>query len=704
MRSKPLLFEIGTEELPACYLAPYAEQLARLFVEECAQARLAAEGVKTAWTPRRLVLYCEKLAERQPVTEEELKGPPVSVAFQNGVATRAAEAFAAKAGVALEQVERKEYGGKEYLTARVVRGGGKAQELLPGLLAGIVRKLRAPKSMRWDDKPTVFARPIRWLVAVYGARVVPVDVDGLRAGRVTRGHRFLSPGAISIPKADFELLRERLYAAHVIVEAGAREAEIERQLLAHGARAERIDRGLVRLCANLVEWPSVVRGSFPAEMLELPEAVLVTALKKHQRSFCTYNDDGTLAAGFLAVANNDLRDEELIRSGYERVVVARLADARFFWNEDCRKKLAERVEALKHVTFQEKLGSYYDKSERVRSLAEYIAAAAGREELAPVVARAAMLSRADLTTAMVFEFPELQGTMGRIYARAVDGEPEEVCAAIEEMYQPRGAEDALPATAAGAVLSVADKIDSIVGCCAVGLGPTGSADPYALRRQALGVLKIIAQQQWHLVMDDVVRTALMHYNVADRAQTCTQVRQLLQGRLETVLKDEGVRYDVSNAVLAPGWNDVTGVVQTARALMALLATEEMRRACTVVERCHNITREAEATPEGVQPERFTEVRETELWGAWQVVRAQLAAARAAGDVRAAIAALAGEFHDCLHAFFDEVRVNDEDAEVRRNRLALVRAIRAGVCAELADLAQIVFEGEEDARGRLRWSS
>jgi len=701
MRSKPLLFEIGTEELPAFYLAPYAEQLARLFVEECAQARLAAGGVKTAWTPRRLVLYCEKLAERQAVTEEELKGPPVSVAFQNGVATRAAEAFAAKAGVPLEQVERKEYGGKEYLTARVVRGGGKAQELLPGLLARVVRKLRAPKSMRWDDKPTVFARPIRWLVAVYGARVVPVDLDGLRAGRVTRGHRFLSRGAISIPKADFELLRERLYAAHVILEAGAREAEIERQLLAHGARAERIERGLVRLCANLVEWPSVVRGSFPAEMLELPEAVLVTALKKHQRSFCTYHEDGTLAAGFLAVANNDLRDEELIRRGYERVVVARLADARFFWNEDCGKKLAERVEALKNVTFQEKLGSYYDKSVRVRSLAGYIAAAAGREELAPVVARAAMLSRADLTTAMVFEFPELQGTMGRIYARDVDGEPEEVCAAIEEMYQPRGAEDVLPATAAGAVLSVADKIDSIVGCCAAGLGPTGSADPYALRRQALGVLKIIASQQWHLVMDDVVRTALTHYKVADSAQICMQVRQLLHGRLETVLKDEGVRYDVSNAVLAPGWNDVTRVVQTARALMSLLATEEMRRACTVVERCHNITREAEATPEGVRPERFTEAREKELWQTWEVVREQLAGARAAGDVGAAIAALAGEFHDCLHAFFDEVRVNDDDAEVRRNRLALVRAIRAGVCAELADLAEIVFEGEEDGRGRLR---
>lgn len=694
MKSKALLFEIGVEELPAGYLAPYAEQLARLFVEECGEARLAAEGVKTAWTPRRLVLYCEKLAERQPVTEEELKGPPVSVAFQNGVATRAAEAFAAKAGLPLEQLERKDFGGKEYLVARVVRGGGKAQELLPGLLAGIVRKLRAPKSMRWDDKPTVFARPIRWLLAVYGARVVPVDLDGLHAGRVTRGHRFLSPRLISMPKADYELLRERLYAAHVILEAGAREAEIERQLLAHGARAERIDRGLVRLCANLVEWPSVVRGSFPAEMLELPEAVLVTALKKHQRSFCTYNDDGTLAAGFLAVANNDLRDEERIRGGYERVVVARLADARFFWNEDCAKKLATRVEALKKVTFQEKLGSYYDKSVRVRSLAEYLAAAAGREELAPTVARAAMLSRADLTTAMVFEFPELQGTMGRIYARVVDGEPEEVCAAIEEMYQPRGAEDALPATAAGAVLSIADKIDSIVGCCAVGLGPTGSADPYALRRQALGVLKIIVNQQWHLMMDDVVRTALTHYGVVDAAGVCQQVRQLLHGRLETLLKDEGVRYDVINAVLAPGWNDVTRVVQTARALMGMLEAEELRRACTVVERCHNITRDAEATPEGVKPEQFTEAQERALWDAWGGVRQRLAVARAAGNVREAIATLAGDFHDQLHTFFDEVRVNEDDAQIRRNRLALVRAIRAGVCAELADLAQIVFEGEE----------
>lgn len=696
------MFEIGVEELPASYLAPYAEQLARLFEAECEQARLAVEGIKTAWTPRRLVLYCEKVAERQPVTEEEVKGPPVSVAFQGGVATRAAEAFAAKVGLPLEQLERRPVNGKEYLVARVVRGGGKAQELLPGILAGIVRKMRAPKSMRWDDKPTVFARPIRWLVALYGTRVIAVDVDGLRAGRVTRGHRFLSAGKISIPRADYEVYRERLYAAHVIVEAGEREREIERQLLAHGARGDRLDRGLIRLCANLVEWPSVVRGRFPEEMLELPEVVLVTALKKHQRSFCVYDEDGKLAAGFLSVANNDLRDEDRIRSGYERVVVARLADARFFWNEDRSKKLAERVEALRKVVFQEKLGSYYEKSERVRELGAYVAEVVGCKELVEAVRRAAMLARADLTTAMVFEFPELQGTMGRIYARVVDGEPEEVCAAIEEMYQPRWADDALPATVGGAILSVADKMDTIVGCCAVGLGPTGSADPYALRRQALGALKIMVARGWHLALDEVIKKTLAAYGVGDAAAVTQQVRQLFHGRLETLLKDEGVRYDVMNAVMVPGWNDATRVVTTAKALMGLLETEAFRRACTVVERCHNITREAEETPEGVDVGAFCHEWEERLWRAWEGVREELAQAREAGDVRRGIEVLAGEFHDTLHEFFEQVLVMDKDERVRRNRLALVRAIRAGVAEQLADLAHIVFEGEGEGRWGGMW--
>ncbi|MCX7847725.1 MAG: glycine--tRNA ligase subunit beta [bacterium] len=697
MRSKPFLFEIGVEELPASYLAPYAEQLARIFTEECAQARLAVTKMTTAWTPRRLVLYCEKLAERQPVTEDEVKGPPVSIAFHNGIPSRAAEAFAAKVGQTLDQLERRVIAGKEYLVARVMRGGAKALDLLPSLLVRVIRKLRAPKTMRWDDKPTVFARPIRWLVALYGARVVPLDLDGLHAGRLTRGHRFLSPGVISLRKADYDALRDRLYRAHVILEAEEREREIERQLVAHGARPDRIDRTLVRLCANLVEWPSVVRGQFPQEMLELPEVVLVTALKKHQHSFCLYDDTGNLCAGFLAVANNDLRDEELIRSGYERVVVARLADARFFWNEDRAKKLADRVDALKKVVFQEKLGTYYEKSHRVRCLAEYLATLIGRDDLKPVVSRAATLARADLTTAMVFEFPELQGTMGRIYARVVDGEPEEVSAAIEEMYQPRGAEDALPSTVAGAVLSVADKIDTLVGCCAVGLGPTGSADPYALRRQALGLLRIIVAQGWHFSLADLISTALKGYHAPQPDSVAQQVQQLLHGRMETLLRDEGVRYDVINAVIAPGWNDASRVVATARALMKLLPTPEFQRACTVVERCHNITRDAEETPEDVRPELFTHEQENILWTHWHTVHSELQRARAAGDIPAAVALLAGEFHNTLHTFFDQVLVMEEDARLRRNRLALVRAIRTGVCQELADLARIVFEGEENAR-------
>jgi glycyl-tRNA synthetase beta chain len=698
--TNPFLFEVGVEEMPAGYLAPYAEQLAALFADEMKKANIAVKGITTLSTPRRLVLHCARVAEQQPVIEEEVKGPPCDVAFANGQPTRAATAFAEKAGVTLDVLERRAVGGKEYLFANVTRGGARTIELLPGIMAGLVRRLKAPKTMRWADAPTVFARPIRWLVAVLGTELVPVELDGLRAGLQTRGHRFLATRPVRVTSASLASLTKKLHKAYVVLDVREREQQILQQLAAHGAQDEKIDRGLVRVCANLVEWPSVVRGAFDPALLELPEPVLITALKKHQKSFCVYDEQGALAAGFLSVANNDLADEPRIRAGYERVITARLADAKFFWDEDRQTTLTARVERLRAVVFQEKLGTYFDKTQRVAALARALAALCGRDTLAAAAARAAWLSRADLTTAMVYEFPELQGVMGRIYARVVDGEPAEVAGAIEEMYQPRGADDALPASGAGALVSVADKLDTIVGCCAVGLGPTGSADPYAVRRQALGVVRILVAHDLRLSLGAAVGAALAQYPAADAAGVHAHVLQVLRGRFETVLKDAGVRYDISAAVLAsPAWEAVTQTYHKAQALMTLLPAEEFRQACTVLERCENITRAAAFTPGAVDPAAFVDARETQVWQAWTRTRELLPAALQRDDVRGVVGLLAAEVAAPLHAYFEGVRVNVEDAVTRTNRLRMLRAIRDAIVAQFADLGAVVFDHTSGATAR-----
>ena len=685
------LLEIGTEEIPAAYLKPYAKQLRELFSREFKKLELAHGEIITAFTPRRLAFFCENLAEEQPTKNVELKGPPENIAFNDGAPTKAAEAFAKKCGISVEQLETKDFNGKMYLFANVNQGGGKTVNLLPEIIVSVIRKLKSPKSMRWEDKPTVFARPIRQLLALFGDTVIPADLDGLLADRFSFGHRFISPEKINIESADWNSYKEKLKIAHVILEADEREKMIVQQLIEHGAIKERIDMFLVATCANLVEWPNVVRGSFPKELLELPEVVLENALKKHQKSFLIYDDNGKVANGFLSVANNDLDDEELIRDGYERVILARLDDAKFFWDEDRKVKLSSRINSLKNVVFQNKLGSYFDKSERIAALSRSLAIKINSNKIADDLEKAAMLSRADLTTAMVYEFPNLQGIMGNIYARVIDGENENVCAAIEEMYKPRSADDSLPQTLEGALLSIADRIDTLVGCCAVGLGPTGSADPYALRRQSLGMLKTIIKHGFHFSMKELLEEAAAKFNFENSNETIEQVLNIIKGRFETVLKENSVRYDVINAVLATTWDDVATTLEKAEQIMSLIATEDFKKVCTVVERCHNITKNVELSDVNVDEKLFSEVLEKELWSEWQKAKPQVKQSTNFVDCKRQIMSIASSFADKLNTFFDEVRVNVENEKLRMNRLKLVRSIRDEIVNELADLSQIVFE-------------
>ena len=685
------LLEIGTEEIPASYLAPYSRQLKKLFADEFSKLNLNAQDISLAFTPRRITLFCENLAETQPVKNEKLKGPPASVAFKEGSPTKAAEAFAKKTGVAVEKLETKTFDGREYLYAEIESGGAKAVDLLKESIPAIIRKLRSPKSMRWEEKPTVFARPVRWLMALFGEEVIPAGLDGLKADRISYGHRFISPDKIIFDSADREIYKEKLKSAYVILDSAEREQIIINQLLSHGAIEERIDKFLVATCANLVEWPNVIRGIFPDSMLELPESVLENALKKHQKSFLIYNENGSVAAGFLSVTNNDLEDEKLIRSGYERVILARLDDAKFFWDEDRKEKLSSRVEKLKNIVFQDKLGSYFDKTNRICELVDSLANTIDQPQLAKPASRAACLSRADLTTAMVNEFPNLQGIMGKIYARETDSEPENVCNAIEEMYKPRSADDSLPVSLEGALLSIADRIDTLTGCSAVGLAPTGSADPYALRRQSLGMLKTIIKHNLHFSIKKLLEEAAAKFNLENSDKAINLVIQIIQGRFESMLKENGVRYDVINAVISSGWDDITDAADKAVQLTEIVDSPEFQRACTIVERCYNITKSEELLNTEVDENLFSEQLEKELWSEWKIAEKELEKSIEKNDYKTAVNNIAGKFYDKLNVFFDDVRVNAEDDKLKNNRLKLVRSIRDGVVDKLADLAKIVFE-------------
>ena len=685
------LLEIGTEEIPASYLKPYANQLRDLFNREIAKQEIKTGNICVAYTPRRLTLFVNEIDEQQPVKNIDLKGPPADIAFKDGVPTKAAEAFAKKCGIEIDKLETKDFGGREYLFANVTQGGGKVIDILPGIITSIAKKLKSPKSMRWEDKPTVFARPIRWLMAVLGDEIVPVDFDGLKSDRITFGHRFISPEKIIIDSADWKSYKEKLMSAYVVLEVDEREKIIIEQLLAHGAIEKRIDKFLVTTCANLVEWPNVIRGSFPDSMLELPESVLENALKKHQKSFLIYNDDGSVAAGFLSVTNNDLDDEKLIREGYERVILARLDDAKFFWDEDKKQKLSDKVEKLKNVVWQDELGSYFDKTNRICELVDGIAKKIGKQNLAAQASRAAYLSRADLTTAMVCEFPNLQGIMGKTYAAVVDDEPENVCTAIEEMYKPRSADDSLPKSIEGALVSIADRIDTLAGCCSVGLGPTGSADPYALRRQSLGMLKTIISHNLHFSIKKLLEDAVAKLKVDNSDKVVNMVVQIIQGRFETLLKENNVRYDVINAVISSGWDDVSSTTDKTAQLMEIVDLEEFKKACTIVERCHNITKNADLSDTEVDEQLFSEKPENDLWAEWKIAKKDLERSVEVNDYKSAVKNITGKFYDKLNSFFDNVRVNAENEELKTNRLKLVRSVRDIIVDKLADLSKIVFE-------------
>ncbi|HLT57544.1 MAG TPA: glycine--tRNA ligase subunit beta [Limnochordales bacterium] len=688
--SRDLLLEVGTEEIPARFLdlvLPQLEEAARAQLKEL---RISFAGVKVYGTPRRLALVVEGLPERQADLVREVKGPARAVAFdEHGQPTRAAQGFARSQGVAVEDLQVRETEQGTYVFAVLREAGRPVADVLVEWLPRLVAGLHFPKSMRWGTGDLRFARPIRWLVALLGDEVLPVELEGLQAGRTTRGHRFLAPEPI--PLASPAEYVDRLREAYVLVDpAERRQAVLEqvRQAAAqHGARAIE-DPALVAEVTNLVEYPAAVVGAFDPAYLQLPREVLITPMREHQRYFPLVDDAGRLLPRFVAVSNGPRADMDLVRRGNEKVLAARLADARFFYEEDRRQPLAAYVERLREVVFQEQLGTVHEKMERIRDLTGWLADAVGADETTRRTAvRAAELAKADLVTQMVYEFPELQGVMGREYA-LLSGEGDGVAQAIYEHYLPRHAGDELPASLAGSLVSVADKLDTIVGCFGAGLIPTGSQDPYGLRRQALGVLRIAVGLPGGFDLATALAQAKEGYGARLETETDALVERIMEffrQRLRGLMQEEGLRHDIVEAVLAVGFSDVAGAFQRARALAQFSQSDAFEALITAYQRAANLAQKGDT--DQVEEAALTHPAEQALYAALQEVGDQVEALVAAADYGGALGLLA-TLRPHVDRLFEEVLVMAPEPAVRRNRLALLRRLVA-LCHHVADLGLIV---------------
>ena len=678
---RDLLFEIGTEEIPAHVMPHLLEDLAQLAETMLKEHRLSYEKVRTLGTPRRAALIVTGLAERQEDVNTETRGPSVAIAFDaDGNPTKAGAGFARGQGVDPSALIQRD----GYVYASVHESGAATAELLTSLLPDLVRAIPLPNSMRWGDLDFRFIRPIRWFVALYGTEIVPFTLAGVTSGNHSRGHRTLAPADFVITSAaDYEAACEKAY---IIVDPERRRAMICEQITetakACGGTAE-ITPDLLEEVLYLVEYPTALSGSFEEKYLALPAEAVITPMRDHQRYFPVKAADGSLLPAFITVRNGGKAHLDVVAHGNERVLRARLADAQFFFDEDRKKSLAEHREKLKTVVFQRGLGSMYEKTERLMALTtaivEEMAEGDADDAALADARRAAELSKADLVTGMVTEFTELQGIMGREYA-LLDGESPAVARAIDEQYMPRFAGDELPQTPLGVALSAADKIDNIVGTFSQGRIPTGSQDPFGLRRQALGLVLMLIEQESTMLLSDLVDEACDLYDLEEfRDKMQVYVADFIRLRLKNVLSERGVRYDVQEAVL--GDVDLVADVPVRAAYVErLLASEGGEALVQSFVRVGNIARSV--TGGTVDPARFKAEEEGALLSAYQAA----AAARAEGEDTLPAEQALGR---AIDTFFDAVMVMDKDARVKENRLSLLKMIDDDLL-ETADYSKIVL--------------
>lgn len=712
-----LLFEIGTEEIPAKFMPGILKQLKELAAAKMQELRIPFEDITVYGTPRRMAFIAEGVAETQADVVVEAKGPSVKIAYVSGAPSKAAQGFARGQGVDVKDLVVRD----NYIYAVKHLAGQPVVELLPGLLMDILTSLSFPKTMRWADYEFRFVRPIRWMVALFGDQIIPVEICGVKSGKFSMGHRFMQQslkaaaesqgllsaalskvgnkvysalagvkGAVEIPSAgDYKKV---MYDNFVMVDQDERRALILQQIkdlaAQNGGEAE-INEDLLEEVNYLVEWPTALCGKFEEKFLSLPKECIITPMREHQRYFPVLDEDGNLLNKFITVRNGGSEHLDIVTHGNERVLRARLSDAEFFFNEDRATKLEDRLEKLKTVSFQEGLGNMYDKSERLVKMAEMLRFAINTPVDEEELRRCALLCKTDLVTGMVIEFTELQGVMGREYA-LLDGEKPEVATGIFEHYLPRFAGDALPATTIGRIVGIGDKLDNICATFSRGLAPTGSQDPYALRRQALGVINILLDANYHISLAKIIAGTLYLLDIKpeETGKLVPQIMEFFKQRLRNLLMDQGIRYDVIDAVFADKRND--DVVDLAARCKALAAYVEAGNAEPLVQvsvRVSNLCKKIEKEV-AISGALFKDESENKLHEVVAAVSKEIIPEIVLYDYAAVLKA--GEkVIEPVNTFFDNVMVMDEDENVKNNRLAMLEEVR-GIVNAVGDLSLLVL--------------
>jgi glycyl-tRNA synthetase beta chain len=687
-----LLLEIGAEEIPAGYIEPALEALAATLSAKLDTARIDHGRIDTYGTPRRLAVMVADMAGKQKSVTTEVLGPPRKIGFDdNGKPTMAAEKFAEKVGIKVSRLKARETEKGVYLCAKKTERGVATSTVLKKMLPGIILGTPFPKTMRWADLDITFARPVHSILALLGERLISFTVGDVRSGRFTKGHSFMNPGKIKIKHPDEYI--GALRDADVIVDIAERKALVEKQISAAAGKSGGTilkDPELVDIVTNLVEYPIASAGGFESEFLEVPREVLITAMREHQKYFAVVDARGDLMPKFIPVNNTRTRDMALVATGHERVLRARLSDAKFFYNADIQIPIEERVAKLKRVLFQAKLGSMYAKTERIGGLTEFLVEAIhGDAGLKTDLARAARQCKSDLVSQVVVEFPKLQGVMGRVYA-TVAGENSAVSSAIEEHYRPTHSGGTLPGTVTGALLSIADKLDSICGCFSVGLIPTGAADPYALRRQAIGIIQIMLHNDFSFSLKSLIKFGIEQFgdkverSVADITE---QIHVFLQRRITGLLVDEGFSKDVVAAVTSVSVDPIPNVWKRVQALEKLKGAADFEPLAVAFKRVANIMKKSgQAAGDTVDQGLFEDAAEKELYATVQAVKQEVGDCLENGSFETALTKIAS-LRPGVDAFFDEVLVMAKDESLRNNRLALLGTI-SGLFGLFADFTKI----------------
>ncbi len=690
------LIEIGCEEIPARFLPAASQRLKQKFTEILTAKSLSFDDIEAYSTPRRLIVRVTGLAATQPAQSQVIMGPPYSAAFdEDRYPTKAALGFARKNQVAVEALSRVETEKGSYLVYQKQIPGRGARQILEEETPTAIRALELPKSMRWESSRFPFLRPIRWILCLLDGQVLPIKMASVQAANRTFGHRILA-GNKEEQVLNFVEYRQRLRASQVEIDPKDRRRQIERDLhiAAMGQRGSLIeDKSLLQTVTHLSEHPSVVCGDFDPVFLKLPREVLITVMREHQKYFSLHDSEGQLLPKFLAVVDSDRTYANQIQAGHERVLRARLADAAFFWEADLKVSLKNRVSLLKQITYQVKLGNLFDKTQRIICLAKFLSATLERSELLPLVEQAAKLCKADLTTEMVREFSNLQGVMGGLYAR-VQGLDVGVAEAVYDHYLPTTSEDQVPRELIGSIVSIADKLDTLTGAFCMGLIPTGSRDPLALRRQALGLIRILLVKELGFSLERTLRKGAYAglKKFADRSleQTLHALENFLKDRLRFIFKEQGFRYDEINAVVEVCWDNPLECRKRLDAIARMRESSDFQSLANSFKRIKNILLKAAVDPRtesAIDPTLFQASEEKSLHRAVVLMNPRISSALRAGRHEAALGLMAS-LRPSVDLFFDKVLVMDENQTLRRNRLALL-VLLLQTFLEVADISEMM---------------